>query len=228
MAGSKQITAAGDPWPPFVDPQNPKEGLSLEIVRSALKSEGYSVKMNYVPWARAIKKVKEGKYDILPDTWFSPKRATYLKYSDPYASNSIKFIKKKNDNFEYNGIKSLKGKRIGIIRGYGYSKAFMNSKLFKKDVTSDLILNIKKLIKGRIDLTLEDEIVARIRIAQKNPKLIEKLSFSQKALSSENLYITCGLKNPRYKEIINAFNRGLKKIKADGTYNSIMATYGIK
>lgn len=37
----KVVTAAADPWPPFVDPENPKEGLSMEIVKEAFKTQGY-------------------------------------------------------------------------------------------------------------------------------------------------------------------------------------------
>lgn len=45
----KTLTAASDPWPPFVDPQHPKEGLSLEIIRAAFQTQGYTIKMEYVP-----------------------------------------------------------------------------------------------------------------------------------------------------------------------------------
>lgn len=93
LTQNKTIVAAADPWPPFVDPSAPQEGLSLEVVRAAFGTQGYTVKMEYVPWANAENKVKEGKYDILPNIWITEERKAYLHYSDPYASNEVKLIK---------------------------------------------------------------------------------------------------------------------------------------
>lgn len=230
MADDKTIVAAADPWPPFVDPAAPKEGLSLEIIRAAYATQGYTVEMNYVPWARAIDGVKKGKYDILPPTWITEERKTFLMYSEPYAVNNIKFIKNIDDPFEFEGIESLAGKKIGTVRGYGYGDDFLNATNFVREDVTDLMTNIKKLTHSsrRIDLTLEDEIVARVTIGNENPNLLSKIAFTKNALSSNTLHVSSGLQNPRHKEIIDAFNKGLATIKENGTYAKIMENYGIK
>ena len=228
-ADLKTITAAGDAYPPFVDPQNSKEGLSLEVLRAAFKTQGYVIKMEYVPWARAEAGVKKGSYDILPDVWMTDARKKELMYSKSYVSNKIKFITLKDNPFEYDGINSLKGKIVGTVRGYGYSDEFNSSTIFERDEVADFIQNIKKMIAKRsIDMTLEDEIVARVRIAQEDPKLLEQVRFTKNAFLINDLYIASGLKNPRHKEFIEAFNKGLDTIKADGTYAKILESYGIK
>lgn len=228
IAQAKIVTSSCDPWPPFVDPDHPKLGLSIEIVREAFKTQGYKLKHEFKPWARAEDGVKKGKYDILPNTWKTDKRLKYLKYSNPYATNKIKFVSRKGDTFEYKGLKSLKGKKIGVIRGYGYGDVFMKARGYKLYPLADFIQNVKKLNLKRIDLTLEDEIVARNLISKKDPELIKGIRFTKNALSSNDLYVTCGLANPRHKEIINAFNKGLKKIKANGTLKKIFKSYGLK
>ena len=227
FAAEKIIIAAADPWPPFVDPSHPKEGLSLEIIRAAYKTQGYVVKMEYVPWARAERGVNDGRYDILPDTWVTDKRKLSLLFSESYATNRITFIKNIDDPFEYNGIDSLKGKTIGAIRGYGYGNEFLKSKAFKRDDVDSLIPNIKKLFKKRIDLTLEDEIVARVVIANYNPDYLSKIRFTENALSSNTLHIASGLTNPRHKEFITGFNKGLRILKQNGEYEKILSYYGI-
>jgi polar amino acid transport system substrate-binding protein len=184
--------------------------------------------MEYVPWARAEKGVKEARYDILPNTWKNEKRLEYLDYSEPYASNEVAFIKRKDDPFEYNGLESLKGKKIGIVRGYGYNTDFLSSSDFHREESNDLFTCIKKLLKNRIDLSLEDRIVARVIIAKEDPNALSEIAFTNNVLSSNDLFVTVGKKNPRHKEIIEAFNKGLAAIKANGTYNSIMKNYGIE
>lgn len=230
FADDKTIVAAGDPYPPFVDPSSPKEGLSLEIARAAYKLEGYTVKMEYVPWARAEDGVQKGKYDILTNTWMNEKRKGYLMYSEPYAVNEIKFIKTKDDPFEYNGLESLTGKKIGTVRGYGYGEAFMGATNFKREEAENLMTSIKKLTHAskRVDLVIEDEIVARVIIAKEDPNLLNNIEFTKNSFSSNKLYVTSGLANPRHKDIIDAFNRGLAALKASGEYDKIMASYGIK
>lgn len=42
----------------------------------------------------------------------------------------MKFIKKVGDNFEFVGLVSLNGKKVGIVCGYGYGDEFMNDFLF--------------------------------------------------------------------------------------------------
>ena len=228
FGADKIIVAAGDPWPPFVDPSHPKEGLTLELVRAAFNTQGYTVKMEYVPWARAEKGVKEGKYDILANTWVTEKRKETLMYSEPYAVNRIKFIKNIDDPFEYNGIESLKGKTVGTVRGYGYGSDFLTAQGFKREESRGLITNIKKLIKKRIDLTLEDEIVARVTMAKEDPGYVNKVRFTENALSSNPLHVTSGFKNPKHKEIISSFNKGLEAIKKSGEYKKILSAYGVK
>lgn len=227
-AWSEKIVAAADPYPPYIDPGNPKQGISMQIVRAALASQGYEVEIRFVPWARALDGVKNGEYDILPNAWWTQERATFLLYSEPYMKNEIKFIKRKGSPFEYQGLASLTGKTVGIVRGYGYGDEFLNATNFNKPEVAEVLQNINKLVLGRIDLTLEDEIVARALIASRAPNLLKQIEFTHNALSTRQLYVTSGLKNPRRKAIIAAFNKGLAIIKANGTLDTILRENGLK
>lgn len=225
---SKTLTAAANPWPPFVDPGNPKEGLSLEVLRAAFETQGYKVKMIYQPWARAMNNVKVGKVDILPDVWLNEERKKDYYFSDSYAQNAIRFIKRSDDEFEFNGIESLFGKKVGIVRGYSYADEFMKNPKIEKPMNNNFISNIKKLIAKRIDLTIEDEIVARMLLAQESNTLVQKIGFTKNAISIKKLYLATGKKNPRGKEIVDTFNKGIKVIKSNKVYSNIMMKYGIK
>lgn len=227
-AWSEKIIAAADPYPPFIDPTQPKQGISLQIVRAAYATQGYAVDMRFVPWARALDSVKSGEYDILPNAWWTQERAAFLLYSEPYMKNEIKFIKRKGDPFEYNGLGSLTGKTVGIVRGYGYGDEFLKATNFARPEVSEILQNVKKLVLGRIDLTLDDEIVARWIIKHDAPGLLQQIEFTQNALSSQQLHVTSGLKNPRHKAIIEAFNKGLATIKANGTFDKILRENGLK
>lgn len=227
-AWSEKITAAADPYPPFADPAHPKQGIALQIIRAAYATQGYTVEMSFLPWARALDAVKNGEYDILLNAWWTQERTTFLLYSAPYLKNEIKFIKRKGDPFEYHGLGSLTGKTVGIVRGYGYGDAFLNATNFARPEVSEIQQNLQKLVRGRIDLTLEDEIVARWVIKHDATNLQQQLEFTQNALSIQQLHVTSGLKNPRHKAIIAAFNKGLATITANGTLDKILRENGLK
>ncbi|MBF0572133.1 MAG: transporter substrate-binding domain-containing protein [Desulfamplus sp.] len=230
-AEEKVIQAAADNYPPFVDASDVKEGLAMVLIRAAYATQGYTVKLVFVPWARAENMTVEGKYDILPDVWVNDNRKKVMMFSEPYASNAVKIITNANDPFVFDGVESLKGKKIGTVRNYGYSingVDIREIKDFTCEDAVDIATNIKKLVGKRFDLTLEDEIVARVTIANQIPDLLTKVKFSEKALFSNNLHVTAGLKNPRHKEFIDAFNKGLAEIKANGEFKKIFESYGVK
>ncbi|MFW7526459.1 transporter substrate-binding domain-containing protein [Vibrio ostreicida] len=221
------ITAAQDPWPPFVQKDASNPGVAVEIVKAAFKSQGHEVDFKIIPWTRALNEVKDGRIDVLIGTWYTDERATYLNYSDPYLENSLKFIKLKGDGFEFNGIDSLSGKTVGMIRNYGYGDAFLNATNFKKPEANDLVSNAKKLIAKRIDLTLEDELVAKSTLSGAGMD-VGQFEFTNNALSVNPLHVSSGLANGNNGMYIDAFNKGLVEIKANGKFDEILEKYGIK
>jgi polar amino acid transport system substrate-binding protein len=223
------VVASADPYPPFIDPSNPKGGFPMEILQVTFKAQVYDVKRVYVSWARAEDSVKSGTYDILPVAWMTEKRKFYLAYgSEAYATNEVVFIKRKGDDFEHKGFENLKGTSLGTVVDYGYSDAFLASCQFTREPTFDLMANINKLISKHIDLTLEDSIVARAQIMKKKPILLDEIQFTKGNPSRDPLHMTVGIANPRQAEILEAFNKDWAAIKANDTYINIIESYGIK
>jgi len=223
---AEKVIAAGDPWPPFLNPEQPSNGLVFEIADSAFKAQGYDLEMKFVPWARALNGVKEADYDVLIATWYTEERNEYLLYSEPYLENEIKFIQRLEGSYEYQGLSSLAGKNVGVVRGYGYGDEFSNATNFRRADANNLLQNVRKLVAGRIDLTLEDEIVARALLKASAPHLLGKIKFTKNAFSKKPLHVSSGRKNSRSKKLIGAFNRGIKDIKENGRFDEIMKKYG--
>lgn len=218
------ITAAYGDWPPFFDAET-ESGVALEITLAAFASQGYSLQLYHAPWARVNIGVKNQQYDITLGAWWTEERSTFYDYSEPYFENAIKFIKRKGDTFEYHDITSLNGKNIGVVRGYGYDDAFLNADSFKRTETNSLISNVQKLVSHRISLTLDDELVARTTIGREAPSLLEKIEFSNNALTTNQLHVAVASKNPKAGAIITAFNKGLAAIRANGTMARILKPY---
>jgi len=227
-AAAETLTVAADPWPPFVNEDHPEGGVGLAIIREALGRSGYEVELNIMPWARAEAGVKAGDYDILPGTWHTRARAEKLLYSEPYVHNEIKFIKRKGEDFNYTDLKSLKGKTVAVIRDYRYGDAFYSADFFEREAASDLVTNIRKLVNERVDLAIEDELVARYIIGQEAPELLDRIEFVDPPFSARGLHLTSGYNNPDHEAIVEAFNEGLCAMREDGTFDRIMAENDLK
>lgn len=218
-----EASITNDAWPPFIDVDG-RNGLALDIVTTALQTQGVTLQVTIKPWARAMKDVVDGRNDLLLATWKSEDRQQILLFSEPYLQNRLRFIKRVGDPFEYRDLASLRGKRVGIVRDYSYTGEFAKSHNFIREPHQDLLANLRMLAAKRLDLTLEDEIVASYRFYQL--KLADRYQFTGPPLTIQNLYLSAGIDNPRSQALISAFNQGLKLIMDDGRYEQILARYG--
>ena len=227
FALAESYTSAENNWPPFISKERADDGVAIALIREIFKRSGNEMSFDELPWSRAIDSVKTGAVDILPGVWHNEERTKYLIYSEPYLYNRIVFIKKKGDGFEYDGIGSLEGKKVGTVQDYNYGDEFLKAEHFKRISTVGLINNVRKLVNGRIDLTLEDEIVARSDIMSKTPELADQVDYSKNALSEVGLHIACGKANPKCPQIIEQFNKGLKAMQDDGSLASFLKDNGL-
>jgi polar amino acid transport system substrate-binding protein len=221
----KTVLAAADAWPPYVDFQEEEGGYCIEIVRAAFASEGYHLVVKEVPWARAVEAVKSGQYDIIPNLWHTKQREAHFIYSQPYGANTIKFVVNKGDAFEYLGLASLRGKSIGIINGARYGQGFEEATHFETHSVTHMSQNIGKLIKGRIDLTLEDELGLITTLKRHNPVWLQQLRIVDKPFSSNPLHVATGRHEGQGKALIDVFNKGLKNIQKSGQLQAIQQSY---
>lgn len=240
LQAAETITATNDFWPPYVfstskaggsdlygemNSEGRKVGLSVDIIRKAYQVVGYELDVSLSPWARAINEVRSGNKDVLMATWYEKDRAKSLLYSNAYLGTSLKLVKRYDDDFECKGIDSLDGKKIGVIRGYSYSKEFSSARNFSRDSGVTILANIRKLLSGRVDLVVGDERAIRARLLLDEPILLTKIAYCKEPLSTKKLYITSGLNNENSERYIAAFNRGLEIIKNNGIYEGILQRY---
>ncbi|MDF0534794.1 transporter substrate-binding domain-containing protein [Shewanella sp. A32] len=217
------VTVANDVWPPFVENEG-KSGLALDIVSAAMLTQGIRIEVTIKPWARAMKDVNDGKNDLLLATWSSPERQKSLLFSEPYLKNRLRFIKRAGDPFEYTGLNSLQGKRIGIVNDYSYTDEYARSDKFIREPHQDLQANLRMLAAKRLDLTVEDEIVASYRFYQLH--LVDSYQFTGPPLTVKDLCVSSGRNNPKSQALIKAFNQGLKVIMDNGVYEQLLTHYG--
>ena len=216
---AETFRVAAYPWAPFIDQDRKDGGIAIEVIRQALATQGHSIEVVNLPWVRALSMIKSNKIDIIPAAWHTQERSQFMQYSQYYAKNRLVFIKSKTDNYEFEGLDSLNGKVVAIVRDYAYGEDFLNNQNIEFSIANSLESNVKKVIARRAALTIADEIVAKSVIP---PETLKQIRFTNNALSENTLHMTCSKTNPKCDDIIKDFNVGLKKIKTDGTLDLII------
>ncbi|MGI0118091.1 substrate-binding periplasmic protein [Zooshikella sp. RANM57] len=225
--GSEPLVIAATEWAPYSGSQLLNKGFSPELFTVVMSRKGYEVDVVILPWSRALKGTYEGTFDALLDVWYSDERAKKLIFSKPYMTNRVKFIKRVDSKIKSTDFADLRHYEIGVVRDYAYEPQFDQSPVLKKSSERTFLVNLYKLVKRRIDLTLEDEFVARFEIAHKAPELQDLVTFLPTPLSENNLYVGFSKKNKHVETLVSDFDDSLRALILDGTYERLKAKHGI-
>jgi polar amino acid transport system substrate-binding protein len=214
-------------WAPHYGKGLKQGGYTVEIIKEALNRVGYELETVWLPWKRAQVEAARGDYDGLGASYYNEERANKFAYSDPIANTEMVFFKRTEDDIKYSNLEDLKPYKIGTGFGYGYPEQFVKADYLKKIEAYELKTNITRLLHKRIDLIIGSRKAIFFFLKQKYPDRINSLEILGNPLETLPLYVLFSKKKPDYKQKIEDFNRGLKMIKEDGTYQKIMKNHGL-
>ncbi|ODN43268.1 substrate-binding periplasmic protein [Piscirickettsia litoralis] len=212
----EKVTLSTGEWKPFVSQTLTGNGSAAKIVTDAFAAVGIGVEYKWYPWKRAYKIALDGKSDGSFPWSKVAKREKDFAYSNPIIISKTVFYHLKSKPFTWSSYDDLKGKIVGGSLGYSYGTQFeaeVKKKLFKYQVAKTDIINLKKLLKGRIDVFPCSIEVCDGLIKQLGSEAADKLTYNkEKPLAESSYYLIVAKKLKKHKEIINKFNEGLKLI----------------
>ena len=101
-----------------------------------------------------------------------------------------------------------------------------NRAIGTKDSADKISHNIKKLLKGRIDLFLGSRLVTLDVINKSSARDGDNIAILDPPLKTNTLHLGISKKTAGYEKLLADFNNGLEQIKADGTVANIMKKHG--
>lgn len=216
-------------WPPYFSENLPNGGFGAEIIHESFKRAGYTVTFKRYPWKRAVETVDKGLCDAFFSAYYSEERNRNYALSASYAESPFYFCTLKNKNIAYKELRDLTPYRIGVVLGYTNTPEFDAARYLKKDSVSSDLLNIKKLIHGRVDLIVIDKYVAMYHL--KNSPYFKNsasnIRFLEPPLKIMPVHAAFSKAIPGYEKKVRDFNSGLEAIKSDGTMEKILRKHGI-
>ncbi|MEM7291981.1 MAG: transporter substrate-binding domain-containing protein [Pseudomonadota bacterium] len=213
-------------WQPYYGSGLLDDGVITDVVREAFRRGGHNASVEYIPWTRALKTVEAGEHDIVMGAYYNDERAKTYHMSDPFYSVLLGLVSRRDLGItRYNTLEDLRPYRIGVSRGYANSEEFDAADYLNKDIAKGPTINLQKLLRKRIDMLVAAFGIFRYELNQSGGDVSE-FTFIEPPLAENSLYIMASRAIPDGAQIIADFNRGLREIQADGTYDKLLAKHG--
>ncbi|ELP8580103.1 basic amino acid ABC transporter substrate-binding protein [Campylobacter upsaliensis] len=194
-------------------------GLDIDLVNEIAKREGIELTWVEMSFDGLIPALKTGKIDMIASAMSATEdRRKSVDFSDVYYTTKNLYIKKK-DNEALNSKEDLEGKIIGVQLGTlqePAAKAIKDTKVQSNESLSVVIMELKE---GKIDAVVADKDVSTGYLKEN----ADLMGFFEEEDGSEGF--SFAFDKDKQKEAIEKFNKGLKDLKADGTYDQILTKY---
>ncbi|MRR57211.1 MAG: transporter substrate-binding domain-containing protein [Deltaproteobacteria bacterium] len=214
-------------YEPYYGETMPGFGPVIKITRLVFSAVGYDVEVRFSPWARVLKDAKSGRCDVIAGVWFDTGRTDWMALTDAILVNENGLYKRKDDKLVFQGYADLKSKEVvvGTVRGYISPKGLDEAGLGTEEVSEDL-LNMKKLIKGRIRLALVDKQVGMYLLKKSGDEHRVAWLVTLQKLPLHNAVIKTAKGD--WKRRLDDFNRGLALLASRGIVSNILKEHQLQ
>lgn len=222
-AGAAELRLATLEYPPYSSAHLAGGGSIVELTVRAFATQGQAVRIDFLPWARVRADLHSGLYQGALALWPQEIREEKLIASRPLFYSQLGLFVRRSKPARFKQVSELRGRKVGIVRGYGYPPHLLHSGLVLEEAVDD-ISNLRKLKARRFDLVLLERTVGETLI-QGDAELRGKLVWQEPALERIPLFVGFRPQKPGQPDWAAVFERGLRELHASGEYMRILRRY---
>ena len=196
-------------------------GFDIEIANAICADMQVTCEIMAQDWDGIIPGLKAGKYDaIVAAMSVTPERAQQVAFTDPYFSNALVFLAKKDSSFDPSNSSDIDSHSIAAqrstISSQWLEKAYPKADIKLYDTLSNAFLDLGS---GRVDAMISDKLPAI--------EWLSSPSGSNYVLKGDEIDINDNFAIAvRPNDALQAkINASLNNIKANGTYDKINQKY---
>lgn len=209
------------------------KGFFLDVFREVARRAGFEITLTLYPLKRLEVYLQSGEVDGAIAMVHTKEREEYLVYSPlPIMVSRLLVFVKKGREFPFTSINDLKGKKIGVIRGWKTENLELEQAIREGTIQVEEVAhydqNLKKLMVERIDCFISTEQltwyyanelgVAKDLVALETP-IAEHSVFPAISKYAKNIV------DPQ--EFIQKMNTALDEVLSDGTYEQLQKQYKV-
>lgn len=132
----------------FIDSKKKTVGVLFDLGSKIAEEAGFSFSNEIYPFARILKMMEDGRVDIAITSPHKSMEEVAVPIAEVCSAENIVIGPK---GTEFNSLKDLHGKTIGVVRGANYDDAFYYDTAIKKYPIGDYTQGIKLIFAKRID-----------------------------------------------------------------------------
>ena len=231
FAGNLVLKA--DLWMPYNGDGQSETGYLIDIAKAVFEPKGTTIVYSLTPWDRAIAEGRKGKCDAIVGA--GRDESPDFVFPDEEQGISVQmFCVNKGTTWRYTGIPSLKGLKLGVVKGYTYFKeldAYIGthpSEIIFGSGKNPLQVNLHRLLKGEVSTVVDDHFVLAYTISKMG--LRGKVLFAGtncEATQPSKIYIAFSPANPKSAEYAKTLSDGMVALRQSGELQKILAKYGL-
>lgn len=212
-------------YPPFntANENGQASGFDNELIKAIAQEEGYEVNFVIVPWSDIFSVLNNNTADVSSaGLTISDARKQQVDFTDPYFYSGQTAIVKKDGKIK--SFDDIKGYKTGVQTDFISDQEWTNNLGFtpenvKKEET--VFLNLKDLMNGEVESVLAHSGIADFYVSQYKDKA-NVILLSNPNSKAYNFAFAVKKGNT---ELLNKLNDGLKKVRANGTYDKLHAKW---
>lgn len=231
---AEHISIAADRWCPFnCEAGSELPGFMVEVAERVFSKHGYEVEYIEMNWSRAIQEARKGEVNAIMGG-FKSDAPDFVYPKEELAVLENRFFVRKESDWVYKGIDSLKTVQLGAILGYDYGNE-LRAYIQESGAEEVTILNgeyhplshgIKLLKRHRIDVLIETGPVfwynaKKLGLADE----FKVVGLTKKAAPAYIAFSPALEDSSRYAQILS---EGIRGLRASGELASILAKYGLE
>jgi polar amino acid transport system substrate-binding protein len=223
-----------EPYAPYTyaDEAGEVTGADIELIRALAGEVGCALDFAELPWARILREIENGTLDVSTSTSWTPERTAWAWFSEPYRETEMAIYVRRGEvgRFDLESLADIAEERfrLGVITDYYYGDEYQALTAEPRyepwiEGATDYATNIRKLIGGRIDGYLVEDVgvmaaeLARLGLADQVARYPLPIKGEQLRFMLSRRTVDAG--------IVAALDAALERMRADGRLAAIMSRY---
>ncbi len=209
-------------WPPYVVQDEPGHGVVARIVSEAFALEGVQVRYVFGSWTRAYIDAEQGRADGSIIWLADAERARRFHYSDPVFEAKTVLFHLKSQPFDWTRIEDLYPVTVGGTIGYKYQFEPNANIHIDRGATDEA--GFRKLLGGRFPVFISDlnagKAILRTYFTFSEE---QRITYHARPIKMTSYHLILPRKMARSAQLLERFNRGLKRLHESGKYAQYFA-----
>ena len=170
--------------------------------------------------------LEAGQADLTTSLSYRAERDEYLCWSLPYRTDTnYIFFTRRDSDFEPGRIEDLRGRRVGVVRGFVFPAAFADDPAIEKVEAPHIPSLLAMLLEGRFDALIVNSIVGKHELkATGRMAEVRQAPFILQTPGDKGTVM--GFSKARLsRDFVGRFDEQIRKMLGDGTIGRIEAKY---